>query len=111
MTFVMKEGSCSYCCRRRKLFMCSMLSAHCKECCVGECGGQKKVNHIDEAMKLAREMGGASWPSADCTRWALANLAARISEFVGQAYRPGMDRKELSNLILYSCGLKDKKGS
>jgi hypothetical protein len=68
-----------------------------------------KVNHIDEAMKMAEELGGSSWPSADCTRIALINLAARISEHVGVIYKKGMDKKTITNAILVSCGLKQGK--
>lgn len=101
--------NCAYCKRRRKLFKCSMLSAHCMECCMNECGGKKKINHIDEAMQMAREMGAASWPSADCTRRALINLAARIAGHVDTTYLPGMKKRALTDSILDCCGLLNKK--
>lgn len=105
----MKNEACAYCSRRRKLFKCSMLSAHCAECCTNECGGPKKINHVNEALNMAREMGGASWPSADCTRMALINLAARIASHVGTTYRPGMKKRALTDSILDSCGLLNKR--
>lgn len=35
---------------------------------------------IEEAMEAAKLMGGASWPSADTTRWALERLAQSMTK-------------------------------
>lgn len=48
------------------------------------------MNLIDETMETAKRMGGASWPSADMTRWALEHLAKKLADRAAAMYE---DRK------------------
>lgn len=52
---------------------------------------------IDETMKAAKEMGGASWPSADTTRWALERLEQELGVKLEQVQ---MIRKGQGAIIL-----------
>lgn len=64
---------------------------------------------IDETMSTAKMMAGASWPSADMTRWALEHLAKKMADHAADVYEtrkgPGVMRDEL----LRSCGLFMKR--
>lgn len=101
-----KLETCSYCQKRRKLYRCEgMLSAHCQDCCQSNCSGKKKLNIMDESFTMAREMGGSSWPSADCTRWAMTNLIARLVHHFEQIEKP-MKGKRIAKEILGACGIK-----
>lgn len=101
-----KLESCAYCQRRRKTYQCAgMLSAHCQDCCVFNCSGKKKISIVDEAFQMARDMGGASWPSADCTRWAMMNLVARLVHHFEKTIDKPVGKKRIVKEILDACGV------
>lgn len=102
-----KIESCSYCRKRRQTYRCEgMLSIHCKECCAFNCSGKKNLNLLDESFKWARDMGGASWPSADCTRMAMSHLAAGIaSHFEKMLKTKPMKPQMIAKEMLRACGL------
>lgn len=64
-----------------------------------------RLNLVEEAMDTAKLMGGASWPSADMTRWALERLANHIADRILAMYERKQGGKELRDEILLSCGL------
>ena len=64
-----------------------------------------RLNLVDEAMDTAKLMGGASWPSADMTRWALERLAHHIADRILVMYERRQGGKVLRDEILLSCGL------
>lgn len=101
-----KIESCSYCQKRRQTYRCEgMLSAHCKECCAFNCSGKKELNLLDESFKWARDMGGSSWPSADCTRMAMSHLVAGIAGHFEKALKRPMTSKTIAQEMLRACGL------
>lgn len=101
-----KVEHCAYCQKARKVYRCGgMLSAHCKDCCAFNCSGKKKVSLVDEAMTMAREMGGASWPSADSTKWAMMNLIARLVHHFEACGEKPMGRKRVIKELLDACGI------
>lgn len=100
-----KIEACAYCQKHRKTYQCSMLSGHCKDCCVNNCSGKKKPNLIHEAFMFAREMGGSSWPSADCTRWAMNHLIAQLASHFEKSPK-AMSPKKIAKEILSVCGFK-----
>lgn len=65
---------------------------------------------IDETMQTAKLMGGASWPSADMTRWALEHLAKKIADRAAAMYEHRKGASVLRDEILLSCGLFGKSG-
>jgi hypothetical protein len=106
-----KIEPCSYCQKRRKTYRCEgMLTVHCKECCAFNCSGKKVLSLLDASFKWARDMGGASWPSADCTRSAMAHLAAGIaSHFEKIAKKKPMNPQMIAKEMLRACGLLKPK--
>lgn len=66
------------------------------------------INLINDTMKAAQEMGGASWPSADMTRWALERLADRIvSQFKNAPVAQFIENNQHSaDFVERLCGLK-----
>jgi hypothetical protein len=103
-----KLENCSYCNKQRKLYRCTgMLSSHCQDCCQSNCSGKKKPNIVDEAFAMAREMGGSSWPSADCTKWAMMNLIVRlVHHFEKECAAKPMSPKRVVKEIMGICGIK-----
>jgi hypothetical protein len=102
-----KMETCSYCQKRRKIYQCSgMLSGHCQDCCQSNCSGKKKPNIMDDAFMMAREMGGSSWPSADCTRWAMTNLMVRLVHHFEKECEKPMSPKRIAKEIMNVCGIK-----
>lgn len=101
-----KMETCAYCQKRRKLYQCpGMLSGHCQDCCPSNCSGKKKPSFMDDAFMMAREMGGSSWPSADCTRWAMNHLIAQLVHHFEKCPKP-MSPKKIAKEILSVCGIK-----
>ena len=103
-----KIETCAYCQRQRKTYQCAgMLSGHCQDCCQSNCSGKKKPNIVDDAFTMAREMGGSSWPSADCTRWAMMNLVVRlVHHFEKEVGEKPMSPKRIVKEIMGICGIK-----
>ena len=64
---------------------------------------------IDETMETTKLMGGASWPSADMTRWALEHLAKKIADRVAAMYEVRKGPSVLRDEVLLSCGLFGKR--
>ncbi len=64
-----------------------------------------RPNLIQETMETAELMGGASWPSADATRWALEQLAKKIADRAAAMYDVRKGAMVLRDEILLSCGI------
>lgn len=65
---------------------------------------------IDDTMAAAKMMAGASWPSADMTRWALEKLGRTLANKAGELCQGRRSPEQVRSLLLEACGLKDTKG-
>lgn len=105
-----KTTKCSYCRRQRKVYTCEIrLSPHCSECCGENCSGRKRLNLIDESFDLAREIGGASWPSADSTKWAMTHLVGQIAHHLERRCETKLTKRKLISEIYAACGIKKER--
>ena len=64
-----------------------------------------RPNLVEETMETAKLMGGASWPSADMTRWALEHLAKKVADRAAAMYEVRGGAGCLRDELLLSCGL------
>ncbi len=107
-----KNAKCSYCGRTRKVYTCGLrLSAHCYECCAENCSGRKRLNLINEAFDMAREVSGASGPSADSTRWAMTHLVGQIAHHLERRCETKLTKRKLISEIYAACGIEVEKKS
>ena len=63
------------------------------------------MNQIDRTFNSARSMAGSGWPSADSTRWALVDLAAKLAERVEVLAKEGFRAGEMKRELLRYTGL------
>lgn len=66
----------------------------------------ERPNLVEETMETAKQMGGASWPSADMTRWALERLAKSMADRAAAMYEVRKGAAVLRDELLLSAGLR-----